>query len=123
MKDIILIPRISEKAYGLSQIEGVKTYVFQVPSGANKHTVARAISIQYEVTVTGVRILTLKGKAKQSYRKGGRPQAGVRSDIKKAYVTLKAGDSLPLFIEEAAEDAKAKAAEEKSARKAEKRNK
>jgi large subunit ribosomal protein L23 len=123
MKDIVLIPRVSEKAYGMSQRENIKTYVFEVPGSANKHSVARAISIQFEVTVTSVKILNLKGKPKQSYRKGGRPLTGSRSNIKKAYVTLKAGDSLPLFIEEAAEDAKAREAQEKAARKAEKRNK
>ena len=123
MKDLILKPRISEKAYGLSQAPGIKTYIFVVPTDANKHTIARAISAQYEVTVTSVRTITSKGKSKQIYRKGRRPVAGVRSDIKKAYVTLKAGDILPLFIEEAAEDAKAKVAEEKAAKKAEKRNK
>jgi large subunit ribosomal protein L23 len=123
MKELILSPRISEKAYALSQIEGIKTYVFEVPPEANKHSVARAISAQYDVTVTNVRTTTLKGKVKQSYRKGGRPQAGVRSDIKKAYVTLKLGDTLPLFIEESAEDDKSRKAEEKAAKKAAKENK
>jgi large subunit ribosomal protein L23 len=123
MKDIILKPRISEKAYAQSQRENIKTYVFEVPTDVNKHTVARAISAQYEVTVTSVRTATTNGKVKQNYRKGSRPVEGVRSDIKKAYVTLKAGDSLPLFVEEAAEEAKAKAAEEKAAKKSEKRNK
>lgn len=123
MKDIILKPRISEKAYASSQKDGVKTYIFEVPLDANKHTVARAVSVQYEVTVTSVRTAVAKGKVKQTYRKRSRPVEGVRSDVKKAYVTLKAGDSLPLFVEEAAEDAKAKAAEEKSAKRAEKRNK
>lgn len=123
MKDITLKPRVSEKAYAQSQKEGVATYVFEVPVETNKHTIARAIGAQYEVTVTAVRTTTVKGKTKQSYRKGKRPTEGVRSDIKKAYVTLKAGDTLPLFVEEAAEDAKAKAAEEKAAKKAEKRNK
>jgi large subunit ribosomal protein L23 len=117
MKDIILIPRVSEKAYGLSQASGTKTYVFEVPVGANKHTVARAISVQYDVTVTDVRTTTLKGKVKQSYRKGGRPVAGQRSDVKKAYVTLRAGDTLPLFAEEAAEEAKQAEAEAKAAKK------
>lgn len=123
MKDFILKPRVSEKAYGLSQAPGVKTYIFQVPTDANKHSIARAISTQYEVTVTSVRTTVAKGKVKQSYRKGNRPQSGQRSDIKKAYVTLREGDTLPLFVEEAAEEAKAKAAEEKAAKKAEKRNK
>jgi large subunit ribosomal protein L23 len=123
MKDIVLIPRVSEKAYAMSQRENVKTYVFQVPLDANKHTVARAIAIQYDVTVTNVRTTMLKGKAKQSYRKGGRPQAGVRSDIKKAYITLKAGDSLPLFVEEAAEEEKQVKSAEKAAKKAAKEKK
>ncbi len=123
MKSIILTPRISEKAYGMSQREGNKTYVFIVPQAANKHTIARAISAQYEVTVTDVRTTTVKGKAKQSYRKGGRPIAGVRSDMKKAYVTLRAGDALPLFVEEAAEDAKQTKATEKAAKKAKKETK
>lgn len=123
MNDIILKARISEKAYAQSQREDAKTYVFEVPAGANKYAVARAISNKYEVTVTGVRTLVAKGKTKQSYRKGSRPQIGRRSDVKKAYVTLKAGDSLPLFVEEAAEDAKAAKAAEKAAKKAEKRNK
>lgn len=116
MKETVLKPRMSEKAYAVSQAANVKTYVFEVPSSANKHTVARAIGAQYEVTVTSVRTMTLKGKAKQSYRKGSRPITGQRSDVKKAYVTLKAGDTLPLFAEEAAEDAKAAKAAEKAAK-------
>lgn len=120
MKDIVITPRISEKAYGMSQADTNKTYVFVVPVSANKHTVARAISAQYEVTVTDVRTVTLKGKTKQSYRKGGRPQTGRRSDVKKAYVTLKAGDTLPLFVEEAVEEAKQA---EKTAQKAKKESK
>ncbi len=120
MKDIQIIPRVSEKAYAISQVPGAKTYVFEVPTDANKHTIARAINAQYDVTVTAVRTVTHKGKVKQSYRKGSRPIAGQRSDIKKAYVTLKDGDVLPLFEDIAAEEAKAKEAEEKAAKKAKK---
>lgn len=121
MKDLQLIPRISEKAYAMSQVEGVKTYVFQVPASANKHSIARGITSQYDVVVTKVRTLTTKGKEKQMYRKGGRPVTGVRSDVKKAYVTLRAGESLPLFVEEAAKEEKqakvAKKIAEKTAKK------
>jgi large subunit ribosomal protein L23 len=123
MKSVTLIPRVSEKAYAKSQAENIKTYVFEVPMSANKHVVARAITEQYEVTVIGVRTTILKGKTKQSYRKGGRPQTGVRADVKKACVTLKAGDVLPLFAEEAAEEAKAVKAEAKAAKKAKKETK
>lgn len=123
MKDIMLIPRVSEKAYAISQVPGVKTYVFEVPASANKHVIARAISAQYDVTVTAVRTLNQNGKVKQSYRKGARPIAGQRSDVKKAYITLKEGDTLPIFSEIAAEEAKAKDAEEKAAKKAKKETK
>lgn len=123
MKDLILIPRISEKAYAMSQRDNVKTYVFEVPTGTNKHSVARAVTMQYDVVVDSVRTTTAKGKVKQSYRKGGRPITGVRSDVKKAYVTLRAGDVLPLFIEEAKEEEKQAKAEEKATKKAKKETK
>ena len=123
MKDLILIPRVSEKAYGMSQNPGQKTYVFMVPTDANKHSIARAITAQYDVAVTSVRTTMLKGKAKQSYRKGQRPVGGKRIDIKKAYITLREGAELPLFVEEAAEEEKAVKAAEKAAKKAEKESK
>ena len=123
MKDLTLKPRVSEKAYAMSQRENVKTYVFEVPTGANKHTVARAITAQFEVTVTSVRTTTTKGKVKRTVRKGGRSVEGTRSDVKKAYVTLKAGDALPIFVEEAAEDAKAAEAEQKAVLKNQKKAK
>lgn len=94
-KQMILKPRLSEKTYGLSLVGN--TYTFQVPGDANKHSVARAVAAQFNVTVEDVNIINVKGKAKRTVRKGGRPTAGKRSDIKKAYVTLKEGDKLPIF--------------------------
>lgn len=120
MKDLMLKPRISEKAYAMSQAEGIKTYVFEVPHAANKHTVARGVNAQFDVVVTSVRISVAKGKIKQNYRKGGRPVDGFRSDVKKAYVTLRAGDTLPLFEQEAAEAEKQAKTAEKVAKKASK---
>ena len=106
-KSIILRPRVSEKAYALS--EALNTYVFDVSSDVNKHSIADSVTAQYEVAVTKVRIASIPGKAKRSYRKRGRNVEAQRSDIRKAYVTLKAGDSLPIFAgmkEAAAEEAK-----------------
>jgi large subunit ribosomal protein L23 len=97
-KALILKPRMSEKTFGLS--ESGNTYTFEVPGDANKHSVARAVTAQYEVTVLGVNIVNVKGKPKRTVRKGGRAISGNRSDIKKAYVTLKAGDKLPIFATE-----------------------
>lgn len=104
-KSIALAPIMSEKAYGLSQT--TNTYVFAVPKEANKHTVARAVSSQFEVTVTDVNVTNVKGKAKRTVRKNGRVSKGRQNDTRKAYVTLKAGDSLPVFaaLEEEAKEA------------------
>lgn len=100
-KTMILKPRISEKAYGQSLTKN--TYVFVVPADANKHQVAEAIAAQFDVTVTEVNVLNVRGKAKRTVRKGGRQTTGRDNDFKKAYVTLKEGDSITVF---AAEDEK-----------------
>lgn len=96
-KTMTLYPRISEKAYALS--EAHNTYVVEVPGDANKLSVAGAVRVQFGVTVTNVRMVNVKGKTKRTVRKGGRPTMGKRSDVKKAYVTLKEGDSLPFFAD------------------------
>lgn len=103
-KLMVLRPRVSEKAYGQSQ--SLNVFVFQVPSEANRLTVSHAVAEQFKVSVTAVRITNIGGKAKRSVRKSGRAVKGRRSDRKFAYVTLKAGDSLPIFAAEEADDAK-----------------
>jgi large subunit ribosomal protein L23 len=94
-KTMLLKPRVSEKSYALSQLRN--TYVFDVPGTANRTEVADAVTAQFGVTVITVNILNVKGKVKRTIRKGGRPVMGKRADTKKAYVTLKAGDELPIF--------------------------
>lgn len=108
-----LKPRISEKAYGLSQTANV--YIIQVPTDANKISVAAAISAQFGVTVTKVNIVNVKGKSKRTVRKGGRQSTGKRPDVKKAYITLKAGDSIAVFANE--EDQKVEPAKAKKDKK------
>lgn len=93
-KTLVLKPRVSEKAYGVSQT-GV--YVFVVPKSASKPAIAGAVQAQFGVTVVDVNTVVVKGKAKRTVRKGGRPVAGRQSDIKKAYVTLKDGDTIAVF--------------------------
>lgn len=95
-KTINLIPRVSEKTYEQSQTSNV--YTFKVPRSTNKHVIADAVSKQFEVTVVSVRTANQEGKAKRTVRKSGRAVNGQRSDYKKAYVVLKEGDSLPIFI-------------------------
>jgi large subunit ribosomal protein L23 len=94
-KTLTLKPRMSEKAYAQSTAANV--YVFDVPHDANKHQVARAVAAQYEVVVTKVNVLNIEGKAKRTVRKGGRAIAGKQTGVRKAYVTLQKGQSLPIF--------------------------
>jgi len=110
-----LQPRLSEKAYGLSQTHNV--YVFDVPRNVNRHSIAAAVKAQFEVTVVSVNIVNRKSKAKRTVSKGGRRTVeGSQSAFKKAYVVLKKGDSLPFFASIAEEEAKQKAADEKAAK-------
>lgn len=94
-KDMLLKPRMSEKAFALSQ--ALNTYVFDVPKTANKLTVADAVNAQFGVTVEDVRIAVSKGKAKKSYQKRNRPMEGRRVDVKRAYVRVKAGETIAIF--------------------------
>lgn len=111
---IALKPRLSEKSYGLSQ--ATNTYVFDVPLRANKLSVSKAISSQYSVTVNNVNIANSKGKSRRTFvNRRGKFVRGVNNDVKKAYVTLKKGDKLPIFAAEEEADAKsAKDAAKKS---------
>lgn len=93
-KTLVLKPRVSEKAYGKSQDN---VYVFSVDKRADKLSIARAVEAQFGVKVSTVNTIVSKGKAKRTYRKGGRPVEGRSSDFKKAYVTLMDGESISLF--------------------------
>lgn len=101
--NLILKPKLSEKTYAQSL---ARVYAFEVPRDANKHTVARAVEAQFDVTVVSVNITNHSGKAKRTISQNGRRQAqGREAASKKAYVTLAEGQSLPFFaaIEEAEE--------------------
>lgn len=105
-KTMILKPKISEKSYESSL--SLNRYVFEVPTNANRLTVADAVEAQYNVEVVNVNILNHKGKAKRTIRKGGRAVSGREADSKKAYVTLKEGDSIPIFDNPDDKDSKKK---------------
>ncbi|HSX45397.1 MAG TPA: 50S ribosomal protein L23 [Candidatus Saccharimonadia bacterium] len=112
-KTVILRPRLSEKTYGLAES---RVYVVDIPKDVNKHTVARAIESQFDVKVSKVNITNIPGKSKRTMSLTGKRYAntyGQRTGIKKAYVTLAEGNSLPFFaaVEEA--EAKEEALQEK----------
>jgi large subunit ribosomal protein L23 len=96
-KDIMLKPRLNEKTYELSN---KRVFVFNIDKTSNKHTVARAVEAQFEVKVSAVNIVNIPGKAKRIISISGKRMKnadGSRSDMKKAYVTLAEGYSLPFF--------------------------
>ena len=84
--DIVLAPLITEKATLASEHNQV---MFKVPLKATKPDIKRAVEALFKVNVTAVNTLITKGKLK---RFRGRP--GQRSDVKKAIVTLAAGQSI-----------------------------
>ena len=84
--DVIRKPVITEKATMASENGAV---VFQVAMDANKPQIKEAVENLFDVKVKAVNTTVTKGKTK---RFRGRP--GVRSDVKKAYVTLEAGNTI-----------------------------
>lgn len=103
-KTLVLKPRLSEKAYALS--EQSNTFVFDVPSNANRHSVAEAVTIQYSVEVKSVKMVSTAAKPLRSYKKRSRNITTHRSGVRKAYVTLKDGHKLPIFADEDAKNTK-----------------
>ncbi|MFQ6608442.1 MAG: 50S ribosomal protein L23 [Fidelibacterota bacterium] len=101
-KQVIIRPLLTEKMSHLE--ESQRKYAFQVNSFANKIEVKQAIEKKFDVKVTNVSTMNMRGKSKQmTMRSGGRPirTSGRRSDWKKAIVTLQEGYSIDLFGMEA----------------------
>jgi large subunit ribosomal protein L23 len=84
--EVVRAPHITEKATLLTE---KNQFVFKVAGDATKPEIKAAIEALFKVKVTGVNTLVTKGKAK---RFKGRP--GIRSDVKKAFVTLAEGESI-----------------------------
>lgn len=84
---VLRAPHISEKATMAAETQN--TIVFKVAKDATKAEIKAAVEKLFEVEVKDVHTLILKGKVK---RHGAR--VGRRSDLKKAYVTLKEGQNL-----------------------------
>jgi large subunit ribosomal protein L23 len=89
MKDTLVRPIITEKS---TNSGSDRTYAFEVGLAANKFDIKRAIEAFYGVQVDTVRTLVVRGKNKRSGRYSGK-----RSNWKKAYVTLAAGQSINLY--------------------------
>lgn len=96
MKQMTIIPLVSEKAYAESLKNNV--YTFRVPLNLNKNEIRSAVEEQFGVTVVNIKTLVQDGKAvRYSRGKNRYPGTTSRKDWKKAYVTLKDGDKLNVF--------------------------
>ena len=90
MYALIRSPVVTEKSTAISEHNQV---MFRVAPDATKPQIREAVEGLFGVKVTAVNTLVQKGKTK---RFKGRP--GKRSDVKKAFVTLAAGQSIDLSV-------------------------
>ena len=86
--DVVLAPHITEKSTLASEHNAV---VFKVANDATKPQIKEAVEAIFDVSVTGVNTINVKGKTK---RWKGKPYK--RNDVKKAIVTLAEGSMIDI---------------------------
>lgn len=84
---VLQAPQVSEKATMLA--EKSNQVVFIVAPDATKPEIKAAVEMLFKVHVNSVQVANLKGKSKRFGRGMGR-----RSDVRKAFVTLEAGQEI-----------------------------
>jgi large subunit ribosomal protein L23 len=87
--NVVVRPLITEKA---TLLAGEHKYAFEVDRRANKEQIREAVEIAFNVHVTKVNTMNVRGKA----RRMGRRVSYTRS-WKKAIVTLQQGESIQIF--------------------------
>jgi len=100
MITVLKKPVITEKA---TQVGKQRQYVFEVDPAANKVQIRAAIKQMFDVDPVTIRTLRTKGKVKTRMTRRGM-QVGKTNLKKKAYVTLKEGQSIDIVSGEGAED-------------------
>jgi large subunit ribosomal protein L23 len=97
MIQIIKRPIITEKA---SKMQASRQYCFEVTPDANKIQIKQALEQLFEVNIISVRTTLIKGKVKRRMTKKGL-MVGRKPLRKKAYITLKQGQTLDIVSGEA----------------------
>jgi large subunit ribosomal protein L23 len=87
--EVLRRPVITEKS---TELQARNKYAFEIAEGANKPMIKQAVEKAFKVKVTGVNVVTMKGKM----RRVGRRMV-MTAPWKKAIVTLKAGDKIEFF--------------------------
>ena len=94
LMQVLVAPIVSEKATMIADKTNAVT--FKVLQDATKFEIKAAVQLMFKVDVQSVAVLNIKGKSKRFGKSMGR-----RDNIRKAYVTLKAGQELNLGGESA----------------------
>ncbi|RMH46604.1 MAG: 50S ribosomal protein L23 [Gammaproteobacteria bacterium] len=84
---VLLAPHVSEKSTIVA--EKHNQVVFKVAKDATKREIKQAVELMFDVKVSSVRVLNVKGKRKRTGMIEGR-----RKDWRKAYVTLAEGHDI-----------------------------
>ena len=90
--EVLVKPLVTEK--GILKKDEERTLSFQVKAEANKVQIRQAVEKLFNVKVEEVRTANFEGKLR---RRG--KFAAYKSDWKKAYVRLEAGQKVPEFTE------------------------
>lgn len=88
--DVLKRPLMTEKCTTLRDTE--RKVLVEVAAWANKHQIARAVKLMFDVDVMSVNTLNYRGKMKRV-----RQSVGKRSNTKRAYLTLSKGSDVDLF--------------------------
>jgi len=84
---VLLAPHVSEKATVAA--DSANQHVFRVATDATKSEVKAAVEKLFNVKVAKVQVVNVKGKSKRFGQRLGK-----RSDWRKAYVALEAGQDI-----------------------------
>jgi large subunit ribosomal protein L23 len=87
LAQVLLAPIVSEKA--TMAADKHNQVLFKVLRDATKPEIKAAVELMFKVEVEAVNVVNVKGKVKRFGRSIGR-----RDHVKKAYVSLKAGQEL-----------------------------
>ena len=94
LMQVLVAPIVSEKATMIA--EKSNSVTFKVLQDATKYEIKAAVELMFKVNVKAVAVLNIKGKTKRFGKSVGR-----RDNLRKAYVTLQAGQELNLGGESA----------------------
>ncbi|HHZ17340.1 MAG TPA: 50S ribosomal protein L23 [Peptococcaceae bacterium] len=89
--EVLIKPVVSEKS---TDLMAQNKYTFQVDPQANKIEIKHAVETIFKVDVTEVRTMNVNGKLKRQGR-----FTGYTPNWKKAVVTIKEGQRIPIFEE------------------------